>query len=216
MIGYLLKSLFLFSDFVHRSQNLINISIKNYIFEFAMNKNFLDKIDKSWDLFLDRDGVINERIIDGYVKNKSQFQLLDGVIEAINIFKEKFGHVFVITNQQGIGKGIMTETNLFDVHNYMEKLIGLKFDKIYFCPSLAEENSPMRKPNIGMALEAKKDFPLIDFSKSVMVGDSSSDILFGKNAGMKTVYINPEKIQNDADLNYSSLYQFAKNLSEKD
>jgi histidinol-phosphate phosphatase family protein len=181
-----------------------------------MNKNFLNEIDKSWSLFLDRDGVINERIINDYVKDRSQFHLLDGVAEAINLFKEKFGHVFVVTNQQGIGKGLMTENDLLDIHNYMQELIGVQFDRIYFCSSLEAGNSPRRKPNIGMALEAKKDFPLIDFSTSVMVGDSYSDILFGKNAGMKTVYIHSGKINNDADLNYPSLYQFAKNLSGKD
>ena len=134
-----------------------------------MNIHFLDKADKSWSLFLDRDGVINKRIIDGYVQNKSQFHLLDGVTEAIEIFKKVFGHIFVVTNQQGIGKGIMTEEDLFDVHNYMQELTETQFDKIYFCPSLAEDNSPMRKPNIGMAMEAQKDFPAVDFSKSIMV-----------------------------------------------
>ena len=178
--------------------------------------NFINKIDKSWVLFLDRDGIINERIIGGYVQNRSQFHLLDGVKEAIKIFKEKFGYIFVATNQQGIGKGIMTENDLLRVHDYMEDLIGLKFDKIYFCPSLFEENSPRRKPNIGMALEAKRDFPAIDLSKSIMVGDSFSDISFGRNAGMKTVYIHSEKKHDEADLNYSSLYQFAKELSVKD
>jgi len=179
-----------------------------------MNIHFLDKIDKSWSLFLDRDGVINKRIIDGYVQNKSQFHLLDGVTEAIDIFKKIFGHIFIVTNQQGIGKGLMTEKNLSDVHNYMQELIGIQFDGIYFCPSLAKDNSPMRKPNIGMAIEAQKDFPSVDFSKSVMVGDSSGDILFGKNAGMKTVYINPDENNEEADLNCPSLYHFAQILDK--
>ena len=177
-----------------------------------MNSHFPDKIDESWSLFLDRDGVINKRIIDGYVQNKSQFHLIDGVVKAIDIFKEVFGYVFVVTNQQGVGKGIMTEEDLFDVHNYMQELIGIQFDRIYFCPSLAEENSPMRKPSIGMAMKAQKDFPSVDFSKSIMVGDTFGDMLFGKNAEMKTVYINSEENNSEADLNCCSLYQFAQML----
>ena len=180
-----------------------------------MNTQFFNQIDKSWSLFLDRDGVINERIIDGYVQNISQFHLLDGVTEAVTIFKEIFGRVFVVTNQQGIDKGIMTEEDLLYVHTYMQDLIGIPFDKIYFCPSLAEANSPLRKPNIGMAIEAQKDFPSVDFSKSIMVGDASGDILFGKNAGMKTIYINMEENNNEADLTCYSLYQFAKLLLKK-
>ena len=181
-----------------------------------MNNNFLNEIDKSWSLFLDRDGVINERIIDGYVQNRSQFHLLDGVIEAMDIFKKTFGYIFVVTNQQGIGKGLMSENDLFDVHNYMQKLIEKEFDRIYFCPFLATENSLMRKPNIGMALEAKKDFPNVDFSKSVMVGDASGDILFGKNAGMKTVFISDKKEDNNADLVCGSLLNFANKISLKE
>ena len=177
-----------------------------------MNTQFFNQIDKSWSLFLDRDGVINERIIDGYVQNISQFHLLDGVTEAVTIFKEIFGRIFVVTNQQGIGKGIMTEEDLFHVHTYMQDLIGMPFDKIYFCPSLAEENSPMRKPNTGMAMEAQKDFPFVDFPKSIMVGDAFGDILFGKNTGMKTVYINPEEKNNEADINCCSLFHFAQLL----
>ena len=177
-----------------------------------MSTQFLTEINTSWSLFLDRDGVINRRIIDGYVQNREQFQLLDSVIEAIAIFKRVFGHIFVVTNQQGIGKGIMTENDLEDVHKYMQELIGIPFDNIYFCPALAEENNPMRKPGIGMATTAKKDFPAVDFSKSIMVGDSSGDILFGKNAGMKTIYIGQGENSNNADLIYHSLYDFAKNL----
>jgi histidinol phosphatase-like enzyme len=80
---------------------------------------------------------------------------------------------------------------------------------------LATENSPMRKPNIGMALEAKKDFPQIDFSKSVMAGDAFSDILFGKTAGMKTVFISKTEKNHNADLVYGSLQEFAKALTRQ-
>jgi histidinol-phosphate phosphatase family protein len=159
---------------------------------------------------LDRDGVINERIVDGYIQNVSSFHFLDNVPEAIVVLEKIFGHLFIVTNQQGIGKGLMRIVDLQLIHAYMEEKLSMKFDKIYYSPFLAEEKNMMRKPNPGMALQAKKDFPDIDFSKSIMVGDSLSDIQFGKSVQMKTVYISTEKKDIDADLVCPSLYDFAK------
>ncbi|MDR0604205.1 MAG: HAD-IIIA family hydrolase [Bacteroidales bacterium] len=176
--------------------------------------SFISEIDHSWSLFLDRDGVINERIIGGYVQNVSSFHFIDNVQEAIVALRKIFGYIFVVTNQQGIGKKIMSVDDLHLIHNYMEKQLSVKFDKIYYSPFLAEENNITRKPNPGMALQAKKDFPNIDFSKSIMVGDSLSDILFGKNVQMKTVYISTDKKNMEKDMGIDficpSLYDFAK------
>ena len=176
--------------------------------------SFISNIDTSWSLFLDRDGVINEQIIGGYVQNTSSFRILEGVCEAIGILKKRFGRIFVVTNQQGIGKKIMTEEDLHIIHNYMESKLSITFDGIYYSPHLAEENNLMRKPNSGMAFVAKKDFPEINFKKSVMIGDSVSDILFGKNLQMKTVYIGSQNENFGADLVCTSLYDFAKMLTE--
>jgi len=154
-------------------------------------------INKTWTLFLDRDGVINKRLVDDYVKILSEFEFLDGVPEALKQFTDLFGRIIVVTNQQGIGKGVYTENDLNMIHHYMIDEIekhGGKIDKVYHSPYLASENHVWRKPNIGMALQAQKDFPEIDFTKAVMIGDSMSDMEFGRNAGMKTVYINPENI----------------------
>ncbi len=150
------------------------------------------KIDKTWTLFLDRDGVINHRIWDGYVMKKSQLKLKDGVGEAISKFNQLFARVVVVTNQQGIGKGLMTEDDLKIVHDYLKERLAKKsafLDGIYFCPELAKTGATCRKPESGMALQAQKDFPEINFLKSIMVGDTGSDIEFGKRLGMKTVYI---------------------------
>lgn len=150
------------------------------------------KIDESWTLFLDRDGVINQKLDNDYVKNIQEFQFIDGAVEAIVEAGRLFSRIVVVTNQQGIGKGIMSHVDLKDVHDHMLEGIkqkGGKIDKIYYCPELAAKNAPCRKPNIGMAEEAKKDFPEIDFSKSLMIGDSDSDIEMGKRCGMKTVLI---------------------------
>jgi len=171
-------------------------------------------IDKTWTLFLDRDGVINRRIVDDYVKKWDEFEFLEGVLDAIKIFNEKFGRIVVVTNQQGIGKGLMRIEDLELIHKKMLYEITYfkgRVDKVYFSPYLAAENHPTRKPQIGMALQAQKDFPEIDFSKSLMIGDSKSDIEFGKNAGMKTVCIGKEN-KGNADFLYENLLESAKAL----
>lgn len=172
-------------------QNIISNSSEKSV--FTILKEW--KVDKGWALFLDRDGVINERIVDGYVKNKEEFIFNDGVLDAIKKLSEIFGKIVVVTNQQGIGKGLMTEEDLKKVHDFMLseiKKAGGRIDNIYFAPGLASPTNELRKPNIGMALQAQKDFPEINFSKSVMIGDSPSDMAFGKNAGMKTIFIGQE------------------------
>lgn len=149
-------------------------------------------IDPSWTLFLDRDGVINERLPEDYVKTVSEFKFLPGVVESIAAFSKIVGKIIVVTNQQGISKGLMTKTDLEAIHQFFKNEIhqhGGRIDAIYVAPQLASENSIMRKPAIGMALQAQQDFPEIDFEKSIMVGDTLSDMEFGKRAGMKTIWI---------------------------
>lgn len=161
----------------------------------------MQQIDTSWTLFLDRDGVINQKLENDYVKKIKEFKFIDGVEQAILQFNQLFQRTVVVTNQQGIGKKIMTHQDLKVVHDFMEDSllkVGAKLDRVYFCPELAHKNAACRKPNIGMAIQAKEDFPEIEFSKSIIVGDSISDIEMGKNAGMKTVYIN-ENLENPAN-----------------
>ncbi len=156
-----------------------------------MDKAFKN-IDQTWSLFLDRDGVINQRRYNDYVKSWDEFIFLENVPETIARCSRFFKHVFVVTNQQGIGKGIMTEAQLLTIHHQMQQSIveaGGKLDGVYFCPALAQSGDSCRKPETGMALKAKADYPAVDFTKCIMVGDSNSDIQFGKKAGMKTVFI---------------------------
>lgn len=173
-------------------------------------------ITPEWTLFLDRDGVINKRIIDGYVTCPDEFVFIDGAPEAIAQLSSLFRSVFVVTNQQGIGKGLYSESDLHAVHGKMLSGIqnaGGKIAAIYFAPQLSSENSPMRKPGIGMALKARDQFPFVDFSRSIMVGDSSSDIEFALNAGMKSVYCG-SKQHEKADMNFNSLTEFASYLAK--
>ena len=149
-------------------------------------------IDRTWSLFLDRDGVINQRIVDDYVKTWDQFRFLPGVTEAMQRFHRLFGRIIVVSNQQGVGKGLMSDQDVQSIHLRMISEIetaGGKVDAVYFCPSLKSDGSFMRKPNIGMALKSRKQFPGIRFNRSVMAGDSLSDMIFGKRVGMKTMLI---------------------------
>lgn len=170
-------------------------------------------INEDWTLFLDRDGIINVRIIDGYVTKIEEFEFLPNVIDAFKIFKNKFKRIIIVTNQQGVGKGIMTIEDVETVHQFMIQQLennGGKIDKIYMCPQLKSVVDNYRKPSPKMAYFAKEDFPDIDLSKSIMVGDMNSDIEFGKNAGMKTVFIGDNELKLSPDSRYDTLFDFAK------
>jgi histidinol-phosphate phosphatase family protein len=159
-------------------------------------KNSPLKVDKSWTLFLDRDGVINKKLPGDYVRNISEFEFLHGVKEAIVSLNKIFGLVIVITNQQGVGKGIMTNEDVKMVHEFMCSEIakaGGNIHAVFFCPDLDGSGSNDRKPETGMALKAKDMFPEIDFNKTIMVGDSLTDMEFGKKLNMTTVFIQKEK-----------------------
>ena len=173
-------------------------------------------IDDSWTLFLDRDGVINERLIDDYVKNIHELKIIKGVPEAIAIFNGIFKRVLVVTNQQGIGRGMMTEEDLSLVHGYISNLLaeyGGEIEHYYFAPQLAKEKSNYRKPCTGMGLKAKEDYPDIDFNKCLMIGDSESDIEFGMNLGMKTIMLkNGGNLLTKADYIFQNLHSVAKAL----
>lgn len=163
-----------------------------YIFSNKLNKEKLFSLNPEWTIFLDRDGVINHRRPGSYIKSIKEFEFTEGAKEAIKKLSSHFKRIVVVTNQQGLGKGLMTVEELNEVHKYMVDEIekaGGRIDGVYFCPGLAKEKSGCRKPNPDMAFYAKRNFPEIDFKKSIIIGDSISDMQFGKNLGMKTILI---------------------------
>lgn len=170
-------------------------------------------INKSWSLFLDRDGVINKKLDNDYVKHWMDFEFLDGVHDAMKILNGKFGPIVVVTNQQGIGKGLYRTEDLELIHKnmvYEIDYLGGRIDKVYFSPYLDSAKHPTRKPGTGMGLAAKQDFPAIDFTKSIIVGDSITDMQFGRALGMKTVFISEEKrTDENIDFNFPSLVEFS-------
>ncbi|MEI8046488.1 MAG: HAD-IIIA family hydrolase [Bacteroidota bacterium] len=173
-----------------------------------------------WTLFLDRDGVINTRIPDDYVKHPDEFEFIQGVKEALAILSRIFNPVVVVTNQQGIGRGLMTSIQLDKVHEKMLSEVsaaGGRIDAVFYSPDLKNSRSFTRKPSVGMGLKAKKQFPSIHFRKSIMAGDTYSDILFGHRLGMITVLIGTEKevlsrCAGILDYSFPDLISFAKYL----
>lgn len=146
-------------------------------------------------LFLDRDGVINVELPADYVKTISEFQFENGVFEAIRLLQKYFHRTIIVTNQRGVGAGIMTENDLNLVHDYMLRCFNeenITIDAIYSAID-EDRNSEKRKPRPYMGLQAKIDFPDIDFSKSLMVGNSASDMEFGKSLQMATAFIDDKK-----------------------
>ena len=166
-------------------------------------------IDTTWTLFLDRDGVINERVFDGYVLSIKDFIFKEGVLENACLLFGKFAHVFIVTNQQCVGKGLISKASLDDIHDWMsEQFLKEKahIDEVFVATELNNKDSRRRKPNLEMGLEAKMKFPNVDFEKSIMIGDTDTDIEFGKNLEMKTVLIESrEKCVSSPDVKVSSL-----------
>jgi D-glycero-D-manno-heptose 1,7-bisphosphate phosphatase len=170
-------------------------------------------------LFLDRDGVINDEIRDSYVLTPDMFRFSEGVLTAMPLLAKHFDRIIIVTNQRCIGRGLLTIAGLNEIHHRMQLEIqqhGGRIDQIYFCPDV-ESSSPCRKPSGGMGLQAQQDFPEIDFRKSVMVGNTLSDMQFGKDLGMQTVFIPSTRPDIPfphplIDQRYQNLLQFAQTI----
>lgn len=179
----------------------------------------LGDIDKSWTLFLDRDGVINHEKPDGYILNANEFVFYEGVKETFHLLNQKFGKIIVVTNQRGIGKGMMTEESLHEIHEKMKRDISEangKIDSVYYCTSV-DNRHPERKPNPGMAFRAMNELPGIVPEKSIIAGNKLSDMKFGRNSGLYSIYIrstHPEQAlpHPDIDMAFDSLADFARSL----
>ncbi len=155
-------------------------------------------------IFLDRDGTINKYV--GFLRNIDDFELIDGVSEAIKKINQSGYLAIVVTNQPVIARGEVTWEELNEIHKKMETLLGKDgayIDGIYICPHHPDKgyegerpeykfDCDCRKPKPGLLLQAAKDFN-IDLSESFMIGDSASDVQAGLNAFVKeSIMINPE------------------------
>lgn len=158
-------------------------------------------------IFLDRDGTINKYV--GFLRNIDDFELIEGVSEAIKMINQSGYLAIVVTNQPVIARGEVTWDELHEIHKKMETLLGKDgayIDGIYICPHHPDKgfegerpeykfDCDCRKPKPGLLLQAAKDFN-IDLSKSIMIGDSSRDVEAGKNSGCLESYIIETNIPN--------------------
>lgn len=171
-------------------------------------------------VFLDRDGTINKYV--GFLRDIDQFELIEGVAEAIKRINASGYLCIVVTNQPVIARGEVTVPQLEEIHNKMETLLGLEgayIDGLYYCPHHPHKgfegevpelkfDCECRKPKPGMLLKAAEDFN-IDLSKSWMVGDGENDIKAGENAGCKTCLIGRDDFGQDTTV--KSLLEFVEN-----
>jgi histidinol-phosphate phosphatase family protein len=179
----------------------------------------LEQIDNSYTLFIDRDGVLNHEKHEDYVLNWNEFQFYSTTIEALAILAPLFKRIILVTNQKGVGKGLMSVEDLENIHENMLSAIrsgGGKIDQIFYCTDL-DNDSYNRKPNPGMAFQATQMYPEIDLTKSIMVGNRISDMGFGRNAGIHTIFLSTTHPEIEyphpmIDLRFETLLDFALHL----
>lgn len=156
-------------------------------------------------IFLDRDGTLNKYV--GFLRNIDDFELIDGVPEAVKLINQSGYLAIVVTNQPVIARGEVTWEELHEINKKMETLLGKEgayIDGIYICPHHPDKgfegerpeykiDCNCRKPKPGLLIKAAKDFN-IDLSKSYMIGDDKRDVEAGMNAGLKESLIIDENI----------------------
>lgn len=144
--------------------------------------------------FLDRDGVINVAPAAGrYVLHWRQFRFADGALEMLRALANSGYRLVVATNQQGVGKGLMSAEALAAIHRNLcdaSAAQGAPIDAVFSCPHLIAQNCACRKPKPGLIHEALRCLPYaVDLSRSWMIGDSARDIQAGAAAGLRTLLL---------------------------
>ncbi|MBI4502343.1 MAG: HAD family hydrolase [Gemmatimonadetes bacterium] len=150
----------------------------------------------SWSVFLDRDGVLNRKAPEGdYIKTWAEFSWLPGSLEALRQLHQAGLRILIVTNQQGVARGLIRPRDLDDIHQRLQAEVsqaGGHIDRIYVCPHLAG-TCECRKPGTGLFLAAAQEFPDLAFERSVVVGDSPTDLEPGRRLESRTVLIGPAR-----------------------
>ena len=167
------------------------ISCKDGILQFCPSDGA--RLPRRATVFLDRDGVLNRRIEGGYVTRWSDFIVLRGVLSALRVLREHNFQVVIVSNQAGVGKGLVTWERLARItQRSLRKfaLAGGSVDAAFFCLHQPSDNCNCRKPKPGL-LQAAARCLEIDFAHSFLIGDSPADIAAGAAMKCTTIYLSP-------------------------
>lgn len=184
----------------------------------AVRKVVVERAGREWCLFLDRDGVINRRIVGDYVRRWRDFEWLSRAPLALKRLREWAPHLVVVTNQQGIGKGLMSADDVAAIHHHLRAELaadGVFIDAFQVCPHLESAGCACRKPRPGLVLDWLGRHPDIEPSLSIMVGDSQSDLELAHNVaaaagGCASIQIGRRTHRGAvADVSFDSLWDFA-------
>lgn len=146
-------------------------------------------------LFLDRDGVVNKRAaLHEYIRSPDSFEFLPGAVDALSALCAAGFELFIITNQAGVGKNLMSEADLEAIHAKMQNGIkekGAYLAGIYYCPHVPEDECDCRKPKPGLILRAAREHN-IDLSKAIFVGDDERDAQAAAAAGVAFINVSTD------------------------
>ena len=142
-------------------------------------------------VLLDRDGVINQRIIGGYVTSWPEFVFLPGVLDALRLLEQNQYAVLVLSNQAGVGKGLMSMLDLEEITRRFRERVeqhGGRIRAVYYCPHRKEDGCECRKPQPGLLIKAQREHQF-SFSETVLIGDSQSDLLAARQVGCPAILV---------------------------
>ena len=184
----------------------------------AVLKLVVERVGRDWCLFLDRDGVMNRQIVDDYVRRWREFEWLPRAPLALKKLRAWAPHLVVVTNQQGIGKGLMSADDVATIHHRLRAELavnGVWIDAFQVCPHLEPAGCTCRKPRPGLVLDWLGQHPASEPSLSIMVGDSQSDLELAHNVaatagGCSSIQIGARTNRGAvADASFDSLWDFA-------
>ena len=167
-------------------------------------------------ILFDRDGVLIADPPDKRVDSTEKVSIFPESIDALSKIAKSGYLCFIITNQAGIGEGLITEAEFHTINDRMYQLLepsDIKFEKLYFSVDTQDSNSHRRKPNTGMFEELVAEYD-IDTENSFMIGDRDTDVEFGTRCGLKTILMDRQDDLSFAHVNSSSPTHIAKDLNE--
>ena len=184
----------------------------------TIRKLIVERVGHEWSLFLDRDGVMNRQIVGDYVRRQRDFEWLPQAASALKTLGEWAPHLVVVTNQQGIGKGLMSADDVATIHHHLRAELaadGVSIDAFQVCPHLESAGCACRKPRPGLVLDWLGEHPATESTLSIIVGDSQSDLELAHNVaiavgGCASIHIGGcAQGGVTADASFDSLWDFA-------